>query len=131
MNRNTITFLALILLVASLLAQGCSAPKVQIDAKTSAAVALTTNLVMTWTVADTDRDGSLNHVELAAAGLRTLNEIARAYPDKVTWEGRMRTEQGRQEFIEAIIVLYIQYTAPLPTSTPAPAAIESTPSGTP
>jgi len=118
-RTSKITALILVLLVASL-AMGCNAPRVQIDAKTTAAAALATNLVMVWTAADVDKDGTINHAELAAAALRTLNEISRAYPDVAHWEGRMKTEQGRQEFVEALIVLYVQYATPEPAPTPTP-----------
>jgi hypothetical protein len=122
MKRNTVILLVLVLLLATLVAGGCSAPKVQLDQKQAQALALAVNLVTIWSAADTDKNGDLNHAELAAAGLRTLNEIARAYPDKIKWEGRMKTEAGRREFVEALIILYVQYTSPeiLPEPTPAP-----------
>lgn len=104
--RKTLISLLLIIAIAAL-CMGCE--KMKFNAQEQAAF----NIATTWAAADSDSDGSMSHSELVAASLRTLNEIAKAFPDKVKWEGRMKTEAGRIEFIEALIALYLQYTAPV------------------
>lgn len=74
-------------------------------------------IIMIWSAADGNDDGTISHSETIAAGLKTMSKLAKAFPDKVKFEGSLKTDDGREAFIEKVITLYEEATtesAPTP-----------------